>query len=205
MTRLFRGAPATRCAALLLGTLMLGFAACESEPTKPVRSTNAAVSEPPEPAEPKPPRKPIRTETTDWPGIEARLMECSSRGTTLLVEIELANTSSAPVTIENYSARQAVMADDKSKHSYEVLEVGGPPVATDGLTQTLAPNESTTVTASFPLPRNAELVTVIFPKIGKFEAVPLGHRQQAGAGAQKNGNANDGHGGAADRKPAKKP
>lgn len=176
------------CVVLAYVAVSIGVFGCESEPAKP--SNSAVATKPAElaPAEPKPPRKPIATASTEWPGIEARLMECSGRGTTLLVEIELANTSTAPVSIENYSARQAVMNDDKSKHSYEVLVVGGPPVATDGLTQTLAPNEVTTVTASFPLPHNAELVTVAFPKIGKFEAIPL--RKGAGGAGTDSGNKN---------------
>ena len=155
--------------------LVAAFAACESEPTRPIR--NVAVqtkpSEPSEPAEPRPPRKPLATVLTEWAGVEARLLDCSRRGPTLLVEIELANTGTAPASIENYSARTAVMSDDATKATYEVFAAGAGPVATDGLSQVLAPGETTTVTASFPLSSKARLVSMIFPKMGKFEAIPI--------------------------------
>ncbi|HQR40733.1 MAG TPA: hypothetical protein PLF26_20290 [Blastocatellia bacterium] len=172
--------------AMLAMIVSLGMIGCGSEPAPPAKPHDVATGGETPPAEPKPPRKPIAIQTTEWPGIEARLMDCTPRGTTLLVEIELANTSAAPVNIENYSAQKAVIVDDVTKRPLEVLQVGGPPVATDGLTQTLAPNEVTTVTASFPLPHNAQLVTVDFPRIGKFEAIPLRKSAQTGGQAATN-------------------
>ena len=74
----------------------------------------------------------------------------------------------------------ATMTDDASKKGYHVFQLpGGPPNATTDLTQTLQPGESTAVSATFPLPSTARLVTVTFPRIGLFEAVKLYHENAA--------------------------
>lgn len=187
-------------ALLLISTGSL--AGCGDGPpaaNKNTPSTNAPKPNP-EPSTPPPtstPRPVLATSTTEWPGVEARLRNVGGRGGLLFVEIELVNTGQAPVTIENYSAETAQMTDDASKQLYEPFaQPGHSPAATSGLTQTLAPGEMTTVNASFPMPSKTELVTVVFPKIGRFDAIPL--RPKTEPGADKKADK------AADAKPEKK-
>jgi hypothetical protein len=132
------------------------------------------VAPPPVPPRNAAPARPIVTQTTDWQGVEARLTTARRAGQFLIVEIQLANTSGAAVTIDKYSAASANITDDASKQIYEAYAPpGGVAAATTDLTQTLAPGETTTVNASFPLPATARLVTIVFPQIGRFEGVPL--------------------------------
>ncbi len=203
MTRLTK--PTTGLLALLListGSL----AGCGDGPPAANKNTPATNAPKPNqgPSTPPPttaPRPVLATSTTEWPGVEARLRNVGGRGGLLFVEVELVNTSQAPVTIENYSAETAQMTDDASKQLYEPFaQPGHPPTATSGLTQTLAPGEMTTVNASFPLPSSTELVTIVFPKIGRFDAIPL--RPKTAPGAEKKGDRKADK--AADAKPEKK-
>ncbi len=163
---------------LLLLIAAGSLAGCGDSPPETNRNTGATNAAPTtKPAEPAPtssPRPVLATSQTEWPGVEARLRNVGGKGGLLFVEVELVNTGSAPVAIEHYSAASATMTDDASKQLYEPFaQPGHPPSATVDLTQTLAPGELTTVNASFPLPSRAALVTLVFPKIGRFDAIPL--------------------------------
>ncbi len=154
------------------------------------------------PTAPQPPRPPLATRPTDWPGVEARLSSAKAAGGLLLVEVQLANTGSAPASIENYSAAAAEMHDDVSTDLYGVFTPpGGQPAATAGLTQTLQPGETTTINMTFPLSSKAQLVSIMIPSVGLFEAVPLQPKgNTSGAPATTGGRRRPG-----DPLPARKP
>jgi hypothetical protein len=159
-------------------TLALAGCGPDAPPSNATAPTNAAAPKPADSAGPAAPApaaaKPLATTGTSWPGVEARLTSARAKGSLLVVEIQLANTGAAPVSIERYSVADATMTDDKTKRVYEVYTPpGGQPAATADLTQTLAPGETTTVNAAFPLPSVSELVTLTVPKMGLFEAIPL--------------------------------
>lgn len=121
-------------------------------------------------AEAAPPLPPIATApVAAWPGVEARLTRCEPGSSLVSVEVELVNTGSAPVTIENYSATEATISD--GKHAYEVLRRASGSQATSGLTATLAPGEKTAVFATFPKPESVARVTIDLPGLVKFENV----------------------------------
>jgi hypothetical protein len=173
----------TRLAALVLAAAPLAGCGPDAPPPRNAAGSGAAAPDVPAPGagpadpgapEPRPQRPPIMTKQTDWPGVEGRLVSVDANGGLLLVEVQLANTGSAPVTIENFSAESAQMHNDVSKEIYGVFTPpGGQPAATTGLTQTLQPGETTTINATFPVPRQANLVTVGIPHVGLFEAIPL--------------------------------
>lgn len=155
---------------------------CESEPARNSnrRAVPNANDEMPAPGEAGSPLvlkhtkdNPIARIPSEFPGIESRLVTNSRRGTTLLVEIELVNVSAAPVTIENYSATEATLVDDALKQPVGVYDTGTGAIATTGLTRTLQPGESTTVSASFPLGAKSKLATLTFPKLGIFTAIEI--------------------------------
>jgi hypothetical protein len=179
MKRLTNRAGAGTAATLALFLLTIALAGCGTD--GPPSSTNAnpdALTPPPKPpaapAETAKRATPLATTTSSWPGVEARLLSARPRSGLLTVEIELANTGNAPVTIDHYSAADATMTDDASKQIIKVFAPpGGQPAATADLTQTLQPGESTTVNAAFPLASTAQLVTISVPQIGRFEAIPL--------------------------------
>lgn len=151
--------------------------------TSGANSSNTASTTAPRPT--PEPKAPLATLASQWPGVEARLRTLNKSGQLLFAEVELVNTGSAPVTIENYSAASAQMTDDASKEIRNVFAPPGrAPAATVELTQTLAPGESTTINASFPISASARVVTLVFPNVGRFEAIPI--RQQ-----DWNKNAND--------------
>lgn len=116
---------------------------------------------------------PIATIPSEFPGVESRLVTVARRGTTLHVEIELVNAGAAPATIEDYSAAEATLIDDALKQPVAPYDSGAGLVATTGLTRTLQPGESATVSASFPLGPTAKLATLTFPKLGIFTAIEI--------------------------------
>lgn len=155
-------------------------------PNAPPTATNASKSTAPD-ATPTPagePAKPLAVTGTSWPGVEARLLRARPRSGLLVVEIQLTNTGGAPASIEHYSAADATAVTDVSKEVYGVFTPGGgQPAATTDLTQTLAPGESTTINAAFPVPSTAELATLTFPNLGLFSAIPLRQHPTSDASA----------------------
>jgi hypothetical protein len=164
----------TGIAGAVLSALFSTACASDAPPERRV-APGAETPKAVEPLPPAPPARPIDTISTEWPGVEARLVTVTHSGQILFLEVQLANTGSTPVTIENFSAATATMTDDASKRIYEVFAApgGGKPAATTDLTQTLAPGESTTFNAAFPVPTNARAVTVAIPRVGRFEDVRL--------------------------------
>lgn len=188
---------AFRLAALPLA-LAFGLAACAPAegPAPPTAATpaDAPKVDEPAPAEPPaPPRPPIATATTDWPTLEARLIRAMRTGALVQVEVELANVGAAPVTIEGYSAREATLTDDASKDVVEPFATDGPPSATHDLTATIPPGEKAVVSAAFPLPGEAERVTIAFPRIDTFPgvAVELPHAPAPPPRQRRNRNASN--------------
>lgn len=166
----------------LLGGSCLGLVACSGDSqtvpeNSPVRNRTKDQTAPPaktEEAPIPPPTEPLATAATEWPGIEARLMKCSPAGNLLVVEVQLFNTSAAPVTIENYSATEATAVDDKQKIALGVFQPPGRQAgATNGLTQTVEPGGFAAVSATFPHVPGSERVTLTFPKMALFTAVPI--------------------------------
>jgi hypothetical protein len=146
-----------------------------TEPATPPPAANASKEAPPVPSAPPPPaqRAPIGVVATEWPNVEARLIRLERTGQLVSVEIELVNTSAEPVTVADYSAREATMTDAKSGVVVEPFAGRGQPIATHALTATIAPGQSAVVSASFPSVQDAERVTLVFPKISPFESMPV--------------------------------
>lgn len=167
-------------------SLTLLFQGCD-EPAPPTPPTETPRKEEAAP-EPKPatPRAVLGTATTEWEGIEARLIRAERTGATVQVEIELANTSASEVKLENYSAEQAILTDEATKTAVEPFAAGGPPVATRGLTTTILPGQTAVVSATFPYPTNAQKVTIEFPKINTFTGIGVEKARSTGAPASKN-------------------
>ncbi|MGB5034979.1 MAG: hypothetical protein WBQ66_00040 [Blastocatellia bacterium] len=180
LNRPFPGARAGVVAlAMSFAVLAVG---CESEPTRNGNRPIAPVANDNSPAPGDPgstlvlkhsTENPIATIPSEFPGVESRLVTVSRRGQMLLVEIELVNTGAGPATIENYSAADATFIDDVSKTPMRPFDTGTGPIATTGLTRTLQPGESATVSASFPVGPTSKLATLTFPKLGIFTAIEI--------------------------------
>lgn len=139
---------------------------------------------------------------SEFPGIESRLVVVSRQGQMLNVEIELVNVGAGPATIENYSATDATFIDDVKRHPMRPFDTGtgAGPVATTGLTRTLQPGESATVTAVFPVGKAAKLATLTFPKLGIFTAIEIENGSRYRSKTREEFNAEDGGNRAAKRK-----
>lgn len=170
------------CALSIVTAVVLAVTACESEPkpagNRPVApNANSDVPPPGTPGSPLVLKhskdNPIAVSPSEFPGVEARLTNVSRSGQLLLVEIELVNTSPGPVTINDYSAAGATFIDDVLKQPVEPVDTGQGPTATVGLTRTLQPGESATVSASFPVGAKSRLATLTFPKLGIFTAIEI--------------------------------
>lgn len=184
---------------------------CESEPTRtgnrPVApNANDDMPAPGTAGSPLVPKhtaaNPIATIPSEFPGVESRLVTVARRGQFLLVEIELVNAGAGPATIENYSAAEATFIDDALKQPVGPFDSGSGPVATTGLTRTLQPGESTTVSASFPVGPKSKLATLTFPKLGIFTAIEIDSGPNYRNKTREEFNAEDGGNRASKRKNA---
>ena len=146
------------------------------EPAAPTAGNSAATPAAKAPAsEPAPakPRAVIAAGGTEWQAVESRLIRNERTGAMVQVEIELANTGTTPVALENYSATSATYTNTDTGQSVEPFQAGGPQIATNELTTTLQPGATAVVSATFPYPSGASRATIAFPKINPFVGVAI--------------------------------